>query len=51
MLSGHLGKGDAFDKALAAFSVAYADQNESDHAALARAVKEGTVQAVFEANR
>jgi hypothetical protein len=51
MLSGYLGKSDAFDKALAAFSVAYADQNESDHAALARAVQHGTVQAVFEANR
>jgi hypothetical protein len=28
--------------------VAYADQNESDHAALERAVKRGKVQAVFE---
>jgi hypothetical protein len=28
--------------------LAYADQNESDHAALARAVKQGKVAAVFE---
>jgi hypothetical protein len=28
--------------------VAYADQNESDHAALERAVREGKVQAAFE---
>ncbi len=47
-LSGYMGKGDAFDRALAAFAVAYADQNEKDHAALARAVKTGKVEAVFE---
>ena len=34
MLSGYMGKSDAFDKAIAAFSMAYADQNEKDHAAL-----------------
>jgi uncharacterized protein (DUF2252 family) len=48
ILSGYMGKSDAFDQAIAAFSVAYADQNESDHAALERAVREGKVQAVFE---
>ena len=48
MLSGYMGKSDAFDQAIAAFSMAYADQNESDHAALDRAVREGKVQAVFE---
>jgi uncharacterized protein (DUF2252 family) len=47
-LSGYMGKGDAFDKALAAFSRAYADQNEQDHAALERAVRRGRVKAVFE---
>lgn len=50
-LSGYLGKGDAFDQALAAFAVAYADQNEKDHAALKRAVKAGKVEAVFEEER
>jgi hypothetical protein len=48
MLSGYMGKSDAFDQAIAAFSMAYADQNEQDHAALARAVKKGTVKAVHE---
>jgi uncharacterized protein (DUF2252 family) len=48
LLSGYMGKSDAFDQAIAAFSTAYADQNEKDHAALARAVKKGTVKAVFE---
>jgi hypothetical protein len=37
-----------FDKAVAAFAVAYADQNESDHAALARAVHNGKVEAAIE---
>jgi hypothetical protein len=48
MISGYLGKGDTFDKALASFSVAYADQNEKDHAALERAIREGKVKAVIE---
>jgi hypothetical protein len=43
-----MGKSDAFDQAIAAFSVAYADQNEKDHAALARAIKAGKVQAQYE---
>jgi len=47
-LSGYLGKSDAFDKALAAFSLAYADQNEKDHAALKRAVRAGTVKAALD---
>jgi uncharacterized protein (DUF2252 family) len=48
MLSGYMGKSDTFDKAIAAFSVAYADQNEKDHAALDRAIRKGTLKAVFE---
>jgi len=48
MLSGYMGKSDVLDKALAAFSVAYADQNEKDHAALDKAVRKGKVKAVFE---
>jgi len=48
MLSGYMGKSDAFDRAIAAFSKAYADQNESDHAVLARAVRQGKVPAVVE---
>jgi uncharacterized protein (DUF2252 family) len=48
LLSGYMGKSDAFDQAIAAFSMAYADQNESDHAALELAVRQGKVQAVIE---
>ena len=48
VISGYLGKSDAFDKALAAFSVAYADQTEKDHAALKRAVRDGKIKAFVE---
>jgi hypothetical protein len=51
MLSGYMGKSGAFDKAVAAFSMAYADQNEKDHALLARAVEKGTLKAEFEGDR
>jgi hypothetical protein len=51
LLSGYMGKNDIFDKAIAEFSLAYADQNESDHAALERAVRKGKVKAVFEEAR
>ena len=48
MLAGYMGKSDVFDEAIADFSIAYADQNEKDHAALERAVRKGTVKAQFE---
>jgi uncharacterized protein (DUF2252 family) len=51
MISGYMGNGEVFDRAIAAFSIAYADQNEKDHAALARAVRDGKVKAVFEEDR
>jgi uncharacterized protein (DUF2252 family) len=51
LLSGYMGKSDALDQAIAAFSVAYADQNERDHAALDRAIRKGKVQAVFDEER
>jgi uncharacterized protein (DUF2252 family) len=50
-LSGYMGKSDTFDQALAEFSVAYADQNERDHAALDKAVRGGKVKAVFEESK
>jgi uncharacterized protein (DUF2252 family) len=50
-LSGYMGKSDVFDEAIADFSMAYADQNEKDHAALERAVRKGIVKAVFEEDR
>jgi uncharacterized protein (DUF2252 family) len=48
VISGYLGKNDSFDKAIATFSIAYADQNEKDHAALKRAIRDGRIEAVFE---
>jgi uncharacterized protein (DUF2252 family) len=48
LLSGYMGRSEAFDKAIAAFAMAYADQNEKDHDALERAVRKGKVKAVFE---
>ncbi|MGA7414472.1 MAG: DUF2252 domain-containing protein [Bryobacteraceae bacterium] len=47
-ISGYLGKSDEFDKAIAIFSMSYADQNERDHAVLKRAIKGGKVKAVIE---
>ncbi|MGH8614100.1 MAG: DUF2252 domain-containing protein [Gammaproteobacteria bacterium] len=47
-ISGYLGKSDAFDKAIAAFSFAYADQSERDHAILKKAVRSGRVEVVAE---
>ena len=48
LIGGYLGKGDAFDKAIEAFSVAYADQNDEDYGALKRAIKSGKLKAVIE---
>ena len=44
-LASYLGKGDTFDRAIADFSVAYADQNEKDYEAFAAAVKSGRLTA------
>jgi len=44
-ISGYLGKGDAFGKALGRFATSYADQNARDHAALVQAIKDGRVTA------
>ena len=40
-IGAYLGKGGAFDRAIADFSAAYADQNEKDYEAFAAAVKSG----------
>jgi uncharacterized protein (DUF2252 family) len=44
-IASYLGNGDAFDRAILEFSRAYADQNERDYQALAKAVDEGRVTA------
>jgi uncharacterized protein (DUF2252 family) len=41
----YLGSGANFDRAMAEFAEAYADQNESDHAALVQAIASGRVAA------
>jgi hypothetical protein len=38
-IAGYLGKSERFDRAIADFAQAYADQTERDHAALCAAVK------------
>jgi len=44
-IAAYLGKGEAFDRAMADFAEAYADQNERDYEALKAAVKAGRVEA------
>ena len=44
-MASYLGKGDAFDRAIADFSAKYADQNERDYDAFAAAVKSGRLTA------
>jgi uncharacterized protein (DUF2252 family) len=47
-ISGYLGKGGTFDEALQNFALAYADQNEKDHAALVKAVSSGRLEGLVE---
>jgi uncharacterized protein (DUF2252 family) len=47
-ISGYLGKSDAFDKAVADFSIAYADQSERDHAIFMQAVRAGRLEVSIE---
>ena len=46
LIAGYMGSGDRFDKAIAEFAVAYADQNEKDYNQLVDAVASGRVHAV-----
>ena len=48
MISGYLGKSDIFDKAIADFSAAYADQTECDHAALKKVARKGKLKVLLE---
>jgi Uncharacterized protein conserved in bacteria (DUF2252) len=43
-ISAYIGSGDKFYEAIGAFSVAYADQTERDHAALKAAVRRGRIK-------
>jgi hypothetical protein len=44
-IAAYLGSGDAFDRALASFAEAYADQNEHDYAAFSDAIDSGRIAA------
>ena len=48
VISGYLGENDTFDKAIADFSAAYADQTERDHAALKKAARRGRLAVLME---
>ncbi len=45
-IAAYLGKGDAFDRAVASFAAAYADQSERDYEVLTVAVRSGRVEAL-----
>ena len=47
-ISGYLGRQDEFDEAMGKFALTYADQAERDHAALAAAVRAGTIDVNLE---
>ena len=47
-ISGYLGKSEVFDTAIAAFSAAYADQCERDHAVLMKEVRKGRLKVITE---
>ncbi|HWA99665.1 MAG TPA: DUF2252 domain-containing protein [Pirellulales bacterium] len=47
-ISGYLGKSDKFDKAIADFSIAYADQSECDHEVLIKAARAGRLEVFIE---
>ena len=47
-ISGYLGRQDEFDEAMGKFAVAYADQAERDHTALAAAVRAGSIDVNLE---
>ena len=44
-IAGYLGKGDVFDKAIADFAVAYADQNDADYKVFKTAIDSGKIDA------
>ena len=45
-ISGYLGKSDKFDRAIADFSIAYADQAERDYESFMKAIRKGRLEAL-----
>jgi hypothetical protein len=50
MISGYMGSGQTFDDAIGEFAVEYSDQNRKDFRTFVRAVREGRIQAIVEAD-
>lgn len=48
LISGYLGKSDAFDQAIGEFAMAYADQTIKDHESLVKAVQAGSLEVIVE---
>jgi uncharacterized protein (DUF2252 family) len=48
IIGGYLGNSDTFEKAIATFSIAYADQNERDYEFLKKAAQAGKLEVVLE---
>ena len=46
-ISGYLGEGGVFERAIVSFASAYADQTERDHAALVDAIDRGVVPVAY----
>ena len=47
-IAGYMGRNDQFDRAIAKFAIAYADQTERDHEELKKAVQAGLIDAELE---
>jgi len=48
IISGYIGKGKAFSKAIGQFADSYMKQNESDHKILIEAIRSGIIDASME---
>jgi hypothetical protein len=48
VISGYLGESDSFDRAVADFSAAYADQTERDYAAVKKAARKRKLKVLVE---
>jgi NAD(P)H-dependent flavin oxidoreductase YrpB (nitropropane dioxygenase family) len=48
MISGYVGSSSQFDKAVAKFALAYAEQNERDYKALLKAIRDGRIKTLEE---
>jgi uncharacterized protein (DUF2252 family) len=47
-ISGYIGKSDKFDRSIAEFSIAYADQAERDYESFVKAIRKGRLKALVE---